>query len=95
VSERITWKWIEESFFPLVVQDARRVGVDTTGWALDSREGPGRALVRLADPVGGQKVRAVEHVFYRFATPKDADLIMQGMRFAWTRVQVAQEKAQG
>lgn len=79
--ERITWSWIETSFFPLVIQDARRAGIDTTGWALDGREGPGRALVKLTDD------KAVETVFRRFASPREADLVFQGMRFAWSRVE--------
>ena len=83
MAERITWKWITESFFPLLVADARRAGVDTTGWALDSREGPGRCLVRLNPD------KSVATVYQRFATPRDADLIMRGMRFAWSRTELS------
>lgn len=79
--KRITWKWIEESFFPLVITDARRAGVDTTGWTLDRREGPGRALVKLTEG------KAVETVLQRFSSPQQAGLFMEGMRFAWSRVE--------
>lgn len=79
MSERITWTWIEESFFPLVVKDAARAGIDVTGWALDRREGPGRALVKLNPD------KSVATVFRRFTRPADADLFMQGLRFAWAR----------
>lgn len=79
---RTTWKWIEESIFPLVVADARRVGVDTTGWALDSREGPGRMLARLNPD------KSVADVLLRFGSPREAEMIMLGMRFAWTRTEI-------
>lgn len=80
MTKHVTWQWIEESLFPLVIQDARRAGLDTAGWALDSREGPGRMLVKL------NRDKAVETVLQRFTSPSQADRVMQGMRFAWCRV---------
>lgn len=87
MSTTITWKWIEESFFPLVVRDAQRAGMNTEGWALDARPGPGRALVKL-NPDG-----TVADVYLRFDTPRQADLVLQGMRWAWSRCDQGEVRA--
>lgn len=80
MAQRITWSFIERSFFPLVVNDAKRAGMDVTGWALDTREGPGRMFCRIrAD-------RSVETVYHRFATAADADRFFQGVRWTLARV---------
>jgi hypothetical protein len=84
--QQVTWKWLEESLFPLLVRDARRAGEDTTGWALDSRSGQGRMFCRLGDPDPDTGARPVLTVYHRFTTPRQADLMLQGMRFAWARV---------
>lgn len=78
--QQVTWKFIEENLFPLVVQDARRVGMDTTGWAMDSREGPGRMFCRLAEN------KAVATVWHRFQRPEHADRFFQGVRWALSHV---------
>jgi hypothetical protein len=78
MSTVVNWKFVTESMFPMVVNDARRAGLDTTGWVLDSREGPERLFGKLAS----DDSKAVETVWHRFATAKDADLFFQGLR--WT-----------
>lgn len=77
MGERVTWKWVEESLFPLVVQDARKVGVDTTGWALYPGES-GRALVTMTEK------KAVAKVHRRWSSARQAEEQLQAMRFAWS-----------
>lgn len=84
MEKRVTWKWIKESYFPLVASEARRAGVDLTGWTLDEREGPGVSLVRL------NPNKSVDKVFRRFTSPSDAELVLEGMRLAWAQVPDAQ-----
>jgi len=83
MSDRVTWKWIETALFPLVVTEARQAGVNTDGWALDSRMGPGQSLVKLNSEKG------VATVFQRFSTPREAELVLQGMRIAWSVIPTA------
>jgi hypothetical protein len=76
--ERLDWDFIEK-FFPLVVADARRAGVDTTGWAID-REGTQHVFCRLG--ANG----AVATVYHRFGKPEEADRFFQGVRWALSRL---------
>lgn len=80
IMSRVTWKWIKESYFPLVMGEAHRAGLDVTGWALDEREGPGVSLVQL------NPNKSVDKVFRRFTSPGDAELVLEGMRLAWSQV---------
>lgn len=80
MTHKITWKWIEESMFPLTMNDCRRAGIDVSRWALAQPENSGRALVLVEG--------TAQNVLMRFDTPADADRFMQGMRFTASRVTV-------
>jgi hypothetical protein len=74
MSNTVTWKWVRESLFPLLVQEASQAGIDTTGWCWYE---VGNLAWR--DPETGGV-----HILYRFNSPTDAESRIQGMRDAWS-----------
>lgn len=84
MNARPTWGWIEESLFPLLTEEAARVGVDTSRWVLYAGDGPGRSLAERNPETGG-----IVRTVHRFHNPRDAEARMHAMRVAFGLVEAA------
>lgn len=83
MSERTTWKWIEQTLFPLLVADAVKAGIpDAAGWRMYT---PANTPV-LVD----RDMRTLRH----FQNPSDAETQIQAMRYAWGLVREAKRDAE-
>jgi hypothetical protein len=76
--DRITWQWIEGNYFPSFVADAERAGFDRRAFALVTPADT--PVLAQRDPESG----AIVSVIAQFATPRDAETYMNGMRRGWT-----------